>query len=106
MSLDIFAIAFVIITSILWYVNRGKNNKKINRTQNFVVKRSRSTKNKIRSIASTPKTPLRLIPETNIALNHSDDFLSFTLLSFDILNRNGILYRCYCWSYHAYTRCT
>jgi HD-like signal output (HDOD) protein len=91
MSLEIFVIVIIIITSLLWYLKRGKGNRRISRTQNIVAKRSQSPAANIRSISSPIQVPVRLIPEANSGINNlannSNDFLNFTLLPFDILNR-------------------
>lgn len=96
MSLQMYLIAFVIVTSFLWFINRGKSNKKANRTKHIAAKRSKLTTPKIRSITTEQHAQLRLVPEVGAAINNelgneiknSNDFLNFTLMPFDICNRS------------------
>tara|TARA_R110000744_G_scaffold33782_4_gene79206 strand:- start:764 stop:1912 length:1149 start_codon:yes stop_codon:yes gene_type:complete len=87
MSLDKIIIVFAVITSILWYLNRGKSSRKASRAQSITARRSQSPTAKLRSISSSPHEHVNLIPKQSNVTNNSDDFLDFKLLRFDIFNK-------------------
>ena len=87
MSLDKIIIVFAVITSILWYLNRGKSSRKTNRAQSITARRSKSPTVKLRSISSSPQAHVNLIPQQSDVINNSKDFLDFKLLRFDSFNK-------------------